>query len=276
MGKRRPPVRLGPIDAVGLAMRLRELHELGEDPRRERFPDPEELLLVLQHAERGADHLKQPLNSPIDVRAEAAIIRVTLWRHVEELVPEGQWAATKDARRAGVPWDALKGPLAVTTDAGALQKHLRQQAEMVRGDGEYRTPETARAHAKRQAAAERAERARVRTQDRRYTTAHDLARDLLAHREELLIGEHAEFWADLLTETIDDRETATERATFVGCVESFTRAIHQDAREQERAAATSEEAWLVLEEATGFTYPDRPQTTQRVPVGAGYQSGNRP
>jgi hypothetical protein len=243
---KRPAIRLGQIDTGHLVRRLRELHELGEDPALERFPDDDELWLVLQHTQRWAPRLHQPPQAPVNIAAEVALIRVTLWQYLREQADSGQLRAIQDGRSAGVSWDNLTGPLCVATRQGAYQRTRRLVAEQVREPGERRNPGVARQHEERVAAEARAERSQITVQDRRFPEAQRVARQLLEHREGLALDEWAEYWLDEIAETIDNRDDAAKRARFTGWVESCIRAVHSHAQASGEPAATTEGARCAL------------------------------
>ncbi|MER6605912.1 hypothetical protein ABT282_08350 [Streptomyces sp. NPDC000927] len=248
----RPAIRLGDINPHNLVRELRRLHELGEDPAIERFPDDDEIFLVLAHAQRWSSSLKQPRNATVTVVAEVALIRVMLWQYLREQADIGQLRAIDDGRSAGVPWDQLAGPLCVTSKQGAYQKARRLQAEQVREPGERRTPEVARDHEKRARAEERAERAQIRFQERRFPAAHRVARLLLEHRDGLALDEWAEYWLDEVEESLDDRDDPEKQARFCGWVESCVRAIRAHEVGQGVPAARTDEAARALAEAREF------------------------
>ncbi|MFJ8158471.1 hypothetical protein [Streptomyces sp. NPDC094468] len=250
---KRPPVRLGEIKASQIVHRLRELHELGQDPAIERFPASDELFLVLQHAQTWAGKLKQPGHSPVNVPGEAALLRTTLWQYLRERADAGQLKAVEDGRAAGVPWDHFTGPLCVASKQGAYQKARRLKAEQLREPGQRRTPETAREHEDRQAAEERAERAHLLAQERRFPVARRIAQLLLECRDGIVLDEWGRYWLDEIAATVDDRNDPAKRARFSGWVESFVRAVHSHERQQGRPSATSEEARQALRLAAEFT-----------------------
>ncbi|WP_413754771.1 hypothetical protein [Streptomyces sp. MMBL 11-3] len=256
--KKRPPVRLGSVDTQALVDRLRELHTLGEDPQMERFPASEELFLVLLHTGRTADFLVQPANNPVNVRAEAALLRAKLWQYIREVADTHQLRAIEDGRNAGVPWDHFKESLCVTSKQGAYQKARRLKAEQLREAGEWRTPEVARAHEQRVAADERAERTRVSEQIQRWPLAERIGHMLVEHRAGFAVQGMSQYWLEEIADTVDDRTTATEQANFTGFIESFVRNAHQLAREHGQSITTTDEARHVLELATEFTSQQLP------------------
>ncbi|MFE3268079.1 hypothetical protein [Streptomyces sp. NPDC059215] len=258
----RPAKRLGTVHAAGLTDRLRELHELGGDPELERFPDPEELLLVLLHAERAAGKLVQPEQQPINIAGEAALLRTKLWQHLRELADAKQLRAIEDGRAAGVPWDHFAEPLCVTSKQGAYQKARRLKAEQLREPGEWRTPEVATMREQRALAEERAERARVTEQVGRFSLAVRVGQMLVDHRDGLVVSGMSRYWLEEIEETIDDRTTAAERANFSGFIESFVRNILQLSKETGQSAAGTPGAQQALEKAIEFTLQQRPTIEQ--------------
>ncbi|MFI2353027.1 hypothetical protein ACH492_39905 [Streptomyces sp. NPDC019443] len=134
-------------------------------------------------------------------------------------------------------------------------------------------PEVAREHEERAAAEERAERAQVLVQERRFPLAQRIGQLLLEHRDGLVMDSWSEYWLGEVAETIDNRDTATKRARFTGWVESFVRAVHGHARERNRPSTTTEEACRALALATEFTYQQRPEIPRQVQRS---QTGNRP
>jgi len=239
--------------------RLRDLHELGDDPAFERFPATDELLLVLEHAQRWAGNLKQPGNTPVNVSGEAAVLRVKLWQYLREQADAGQLKAIEHGRAAGVPWQHFTEALCVTSKQGAFQKAQRLKAEQVREPGERRTPEVAREHADRAAAEERAERAMIIAQERRFPAAQHITRLLLEQRDDLTLDDMAAYWLSELTKTIDDRDNPAKRARFTSWLEALVRAIQGHARESGRPPATTDEARRALALATDFTHQERPE-----------------
>ncbi|MPY58806.1 hypothetical protein [Streptomyces spongiae] len=261
--KKRPALRLGTIDAAQLLDRLRELHELGGDPEFEKFPDTDELFLVLRHVERMAAGLRQPANVPGSLIGEAAVLRVKLWQHLREQADIGQLKALEDGRAAGVTWHHFAEALAVASKQGAYQKARRLKAEQVRAPGERRTPEVAREHERRAAAEERAERTRVAEQERRFPLALRIGRLLLEHRDGLVVSGMSAYWLEEIADTIDDRTTATERANFTTFVESLVRHIHQHARDRDQPPTTTAGARNALALATEFTHQEWPTIPER-------------
>ncbi|WP_189327792.1 hypothetical protein [Streptomyces flaveus] len=71
----------------------------------------------------------------------------------------------------------------MTSNQGAYQKARRLKAEQVRDPGERRTPEIAREYEGRKAAEQRAERALMLVQERRFPVARQIGRLLLEHRD---------------------------------------------------------------------------------------------
>nr|WTB28556.1 hypothetical protein OG781_02325 [Streptomyces sp. NBC_00830] len=253
--------------------RLRELHQWGEDPAFERFPASEELFLVLEHAQTWAGELKQPKDNLVDVVGEGAVLRATLWQYLREQADAGQLKAIEDGRAAGVPWQHFAGALCVTSKQGAYQKARRLKAEQVRESGERRTPEVAREHEDRTAAEQRAERALMLVQERRFPIAQRIGRLLLEHRDGIVLDTWSTYWLGEIAETIDDRDDAAKRARFTGWVESFVRAVHGHARERTQPSTTTEEARRALALATEFTFQERPKIPEQVQRS---QTGNPP
>ncbi|WP_329167382.1 hypothetical protein OHB49_44905 (plasmid) [Streptomyces sp. NBC_01717] len=268
---KRLPVRLGRINTAVIADRLRELHRLGRDPEFERFPASEELFLVLQHAARTASELKQPEDVPVNVVGEAAVLRAKLWQHLREQADAGQLKAVEQGRAAGVPWHHFNEALCVTSKQGAYQKARRLKAEQVREPDERRSPETARKHEDRTLAEERAERARVVAQERRFPLALRIGRMLVEHQDGFVVTTMSEYWLSEITDTIDHRETALERANFSTFIEGFVREIHQLARERKQPATTTDEARRALMLATEFTYQAQPEIPEQP---SGSQTGD--
>ncbi|MEU9575560.1 hypothetical protein AB0D62_38190 [Streptomyces massasporeus] len=267
---KRPPIRLGEIKTGRIVNRLRELHQLGGDPAYERFPASEELFRVLEHAQTWAGKLKQPTDSLINVVGEAAVLRAKLWQYLREQADAGQLRAIEDGRAAGVPWGHFAEALCVTSKQGAYQKARRLKAEQVREPGERRTPDVAREHEERAAAEERAERALLLVQERRFPVAQRVGRLLLEHQDGIVLDHWAKYWLGEIAETIDDRDTPVERARFTGWVEGFVRAVHDHARKRTQPSTTSEES-RALGLATEFTFQERPSIPEQVPRS---QSGN--
>jgi hypothetical protein len=274
---KRPPIRLGEIGTGPIVHRLRELHQLGGDPAYERFPDTEELFLVLEHTQRWAGKLKQPQDSPVNVVGEAAVLRATLWQYVREQADAGQLKAVEDGRAAGVPWDHFAEALCVSSKQGAYQKAQRLKAEQVREPGERRAPEVAREYAVRAAAEDRAERALILAQERRFPLAQRIGRLLLEQKDGLVLDSWAEYWLDEVAESIDNRDDAAKRARFTGWVESFVRAVHAHSHEREQPATTTDDAREALAQATEFMHqalPDVPGRNPRFRARAPIPHGN--
>lgn len=274
-GRARPKrslIRLGRIDPTSLTARLRELHELGCDPELERFPDLGELYLVLQHAQRMTSGLKQPMDHPVNVMGEAAVLRAKLWQYLREQADVGQLRAIEAGRDAGVPWEHFTDALCVVSKQGAYQKARRLKAEEVRDDGERRSPEVARAHEDRAAAEERAERSRILTQERRFPLAQRVARQLLKNRAGLVVASWSKYWLEEISDTVDDRISAGERANFTGYVESFVRSVRQLAVERGGSPATTDGARQALELAVEFVSQELSPIPQQV---VGSQFGNQ-
>ncbi|WP_328373462.1 hypothetical protein OG800_50350 (plasmid) [Streptomyces sp. NBC_00445] len=247
-----------------MVSRLRELHELGGDPAYERFPASEELFLVLVHAQTWAGKLKQPKDCHVNVVGEAAVLRAKLWQYLREQTDAGQLKAIEDGRAAGVPWGHFTEALCVSSNQGAYQKARRLKAEQLRDVGERRTPEIAREHEDRKAAEQRAERALLLAQERRFPVARQIGRLLLEHRDGILLDSWATYWLGEIAETIDDRDDPAERARFTGWVESFVRAVHGHARLCNRLSTTTEEARQALALATEFALQERANIPEHI------------
>jgi hypothetical protein len=153
--------------------------------------------------------------------------------------------AIEDGRDAGVPWSHFTEALCVTSEQGAHQAR-RLKAEQLREPGERRTPETAREHQARAAAEQRAERALMLVQERRFPVAQQIGRLLLEHRDGIVLDSWATFWLGEIAETIDDRDAPAERARFTGWVKSFVRAVHGHARQRNQPSTTPEGARQAL------------------------------
>lgn len=146
------------------------------------------------------------------------------------------------------------------------------KAEQVREPGERRTPEVACEHEERAAAEERAERAQILLQERRFRVARQIGWLLLEHRDGFVMDSTARYWLGELAGPIDNRDDAAKRARFTGWVEAFVRAVHGHARERNQPSTTTEEARRALALATEFTYQQRPAVPRQVERS---QSGNR-
>ncbi|MFI0967765.1 hypothetical protein ACH4S8_41340 [Streptomyces sp. NPDC021080] len=158
-------------------------------------------------------------------------------------------------------------------EQGAYEKARRLMAEQVRDSGEHRTPETAREHEQRAAAEQRAERALMLVQERRFPVARQIGRLLLEHRGSIVLDSWATYRLDEIAKTIDGREDPAERGRFTGWVESFVRAVHGHARQRNRPSINTEEARRALAPATESTFQEWPKTPER---GRRSQSGNSP
>ncbi|MER5184543.1 hypothetical protein ABT009_40590 [Streptomyces sp. NPDC002896] len=134
---KRSAIRLGEINTVALADRLRELDQAGGDPKFERFPACDELLLVLRHAERMAGELRVDTTKvdPKDVMGEAAVIRTKLWQYLREQADAGQLKAIEAGRAVGTHWHRFNEALCVNSKHGAQQKAQRLKAEQVQASG---------------------------------------------------------------------------------------------------------------------------------------------
>ncbi|MFE4678781.1 hypothetical protein, partial [Streptomyces sp. NPDC056723] len=213
-----------------------------------------ELFLVLEHAQTWGDKLTQPENSPVNVKGEAAVLRATLWQYLREQGDAGQLKAIETGRAAGVPWHHFTEALCVTSKQAAYQKARRLKAEDVREPGERRAPEVAREHEDRTVAEQRAERALLLVQERRFPVARQIALLLLEHRDGIVMDSWAAYWIGEIAETIDDRDSPDERGRFTGWLESFVRAVHGHARERNEPSTTNEAARQALTKATEFTF----------------------
>ncbi|MFC9916740.1 hypothetical protein [Streptomyces sp. NPDC127197] len=152
----------------------------------------------------------------------------------------------------------------MTSKQGAYQKARRLKAEQVREPGQRRTPEVARDHEERAVAEDRAERALLLVQQRRFPVARHIGRLLLEHRDGIVLDSWAAYWLGEIAETIDDRDDPEKRARFTDWVESFVRAVHGHARVRNQPSATTEEARRALAPATEFTFRERPKIPEQI------------
>ncbi|MFC4470395.1 hypothetical protein ACFPH6_38870 [Streptomyces xiangluensis] len=102
--------------------------------------------------------------------------------------------AIEDGRAVGVPWHHFTEALCVTSKQGAYQKARRLKAEQVREPGKRRTPEIAREHEEHAVAEQRAERALMLVQERRFSVAQQIGRLLLQHCGGIVLDSWATYW----------------------------------------------------------------------------------
>ncbi|MFC9615552.1 hypothetical protein [Streptomyces sp. NPDC056938] len=210
------------------------------------------------------DKLTQPENSPVNVKGEAAVLRATLWQYLREQADAGPLKAIETGRAAGVPWHHFTEALCVTSRQAAYQKARRLKAEDVREPGERRAPEVAREHEDRTVAEQRAERALLLVQERRFPVARQIALLLLEHRDGIVMDSWAACWNGEIAETIDDRDSPDKRGRFTGWLESFVRAVHGHARARNEPSTTNEAARQALTKATEFTFQERPKIPEQI------------
>lgn len=258
---KRPAIRLGEIYVPGLIDQLRELHKVGSDPRLERFPDNDDLLAVLDHAERMASSLTVPEGMDAKtVLGEAAVIRAKLWQHLRELADVGQLKAIQDGRAAKMPWESFNEALCVATSHGAQQKAQRLEAEQVRDPQERRSPSTAREHQLRKDREAAEERRRIAVALPRFLLAQRIARQLVEHRGDLILTEMGTYWLDEIAEIIDGRDSELEKSNFVQWIGSLVREFQSWSREHQGARpGTTDAANAAVALAVEFVQRDGTQ-----------------
>lgn len=242
----RPRIRVGQIDATGIASELRQLHEKAEDPSVERMPEAAELWGVLLYAEQHAQALKTPA-----ARKEASLKRTLLWEYLKEQVDPHQERAVRDAVEAGAEWAEIASYYAVKGPSGAYQKARRQHAAVLSAeDGAVpvrRTPEAvARAEAER-AAAERAERQQERVEAQRHAVTAQVARTLLAAREGLRVDDEADYWLEQAETVLEDCRTPKQFASLAVYLSAALRYLDRPERYGGPSAAVTAQGREALE-----------------------------
>ncbi|MEU4490106.1 hypothetical protein AB0H94_35420 [Streptomyces purpurascens] len=218
------------------------------------MPADDETYGALLYAEKHANSLRR---LPPERQQEAALKRVQLWQYLRERAEIHQARAVDEARAVGVEWRELAPALAVKAPNAAYNKAKRLQAAAFMDDVPgtepvRRTPEAVmetEQHFIRQKEAER------RAQDAAQQRHHLLmpaARQLLQHRDGLVLDEDAQYWLDEVAEVLSHCSTPTQVVSLSRYLSAAVRALSNAEKRTARPAATTNEARLALSAATSL------------------------
>ncbi|MFJ4342998.1 hypothetical protein [Streptomyces sp. NPDC088915] len=240
-----------------LAARLYELHrETGKDELYlERWPGDHELFGVLQFAQEHAARLTG------EAYQEAAVLRMQLAEWLRLAADPFQLAAIDDARASGTSWKemALKlrylDRLGEPNPGSAMNLRKRLYVAVNGRPGDRRQPQVAHLIDRRAMEARIAEAQFIAAGEARYAELDAVARALLKHHEagEIRVDpDDDEFWWEQLTEAVDDRHNASERANLLVYVRGVVREARAYAKRTGRPPAATEEAGSALDVAAGL------------------------
>ncbi|MFE4264499.1 hypothetical protein [Streptomyces sp. NPDC056883] len=240
-----------------LAARLYELHrEAGKDePYLERWPGDAELFGVLTFAQDYASRLTgEPYR-------KAAVLRMQLAEWLRLAADPFQLAALDDARAGGTSWKEMALVLRYLDRLGepnpgsAVNLRKRLYVAVNGRPGDRRQPQVAHLIDQRAMEARLAEARFIAAGEARYADLDTVARALLKHYEagEILVDpEDDGFWWESLTEAVDDRHSASERANLLVYVRGVLRETQAYAKRSGEAPAVTEQAGTALEQAIGL------------------------
>ncbi len=141
-GRPRP---LGRTSIPEVVAALYALHDRAEDPRLDRFPEPEDLIGVLTYTGQQSAALRDAL-----ARAESTRLRLILVRHLRVALDVHELKAIHDGRsimdgsKHVLSWAALAPMLGVDSRNGALLRAQRLEVAKDLDPEEQRTPEALR------------------------------------------------------------------------------------------------------------------------------------
>ncbi|MFG1857540.1 hypothetical protein ACGFJT_37295 [Actinomadura geliboluensis] len=184
------PTPSPPVDLRELLKRLQVMHEDADDPHRDLWPDPEDVLGTLIYT-RLHHRALRPETSKLPQRADQATLRLTIIRTLRPMLDREERFAIDDARAAGATWASLAPHLGVALPGSAKNRHRRLVGSM-EDPQRRRTPEAGRA-AELAQLRERSTRGRVAATVARHQ--HQLvqaARELVAHAGDLAINDECE------------------------------------------------------------------------------------
>lgn len=237
-----------------LAARLYELHrEAGKgEPYLERWPGDAELFGVLTFAQQYANQLKG------EAHRKAAVLRMQLAEWLRLAADPFQLSAIDDARAGGTSWKEMALVLRYLNRLGepnpgsAMNLRKRLYVAVKGRPGDRRQPQVAHLIDRRAMEARIAEAQFIAAGEARYAELDAAARALLKHYE---AGEiHADpdddgFWWEQLTEAVDDRRSASERANLLVYVRGVVRETRAYSKRSGKPPAATEQAGSILEAA---------------------------
>ncbi|MFJ3365765.1 hypothetical protein [Streptomyces anthocyanicus] len=255
MTRDKRPVRKPPANAPNvLSAALYELHAAaGKDQEYlEHWPGDSDLLGVLRFAQAHAGTLKD------DAFRTAAVLRMQLAEWLRLAADPFQLAAIDDARSGGLKWEGIALELGYISRSGnpnpGSAKNLRDRLYVaVNGEpGDRRQPQVAHLIDRRAAEQRRAEARFINAGEARYAEMDAVARALLERYKagEVLVDPDDDgYWWEELSDAVEDRRGAAERARLAVYVRAVLRATHSYARHTSQPPASTQQARRVMEAA---------------------------
>lgn len=238
-----------------LAARLYELHhETGKDEQYlERWPGDHELFGVLQFAQEHANRLTG------ETYRKAAVLRMQLAEWLRLAADPFQLSAIDDARAGGTSWKEMALVLRYLDRLGepnpgsAVNLRKRLYVAVNGNPGDRRQPQVAHLIDQRAMEARLAEARFIAAGEARYADLDTVTRTLLKHYDagEILADPDDDgFWWESLTEAVDDRRSASERANLLVYVRGVLRETQAYAKRSGQAPASTDQAEAAWEQAT--------------------------
>ncbi|MGP3749982.1 hypothetical protein [Streptomyces sp. IBSNAI001] len=243
-----------------MAARLYELHReaSSDEEYLELWPGDRELFGVLSFAQEHASRLKG------EAYRAAAVLRMQLAEWLRLAADPFQLSAIDDARAGGTSWRELALKLRYLDrlgepNAGSAMNLRKRLYVAVNGQpDDRRQPQVAHLIDQR-AVEERLAKARfIKAGEARYADLDAAARVLLRHyvAGELRTDPDDDgFWWEQLSEVVDDRRDAAERANLVVYVRGVTRETYAYAKRSGQQPAVTDQAMQALEAAAALATP---------------------
>ncbi|MBG0825793.1 hypothetical protein HS048_34485 [Planomonospora sp. ID91781] len=224
------------------------MHVDADDQSLALWPDDRDAVGILAYARTHHGALP-PATYENKRRGEHAGLRLTLIRHLRELLDREELAALEDARTGGLTWQAIAELLGVEYPGSASNRLDRLRAAAADPAG-VRTPAAGRrAVAAEQAAADRERRAALAV-TRRHRQVRTVTLALLQQANDLALTEDAEEWLRAAREILDEETpTPTQQQSLAAYVSLAAAEISLHASVEEIAPARTEEAMVALEAA---------------------------
>ncbi|MGW0738008.1 hypothetical protein [Streptomyces sp. NPDC002851] len=238
------PHPLGPVSVPEVVAALYQLHDRADDPYKDRFPAPEDIVGVLTYTARHVSALRDP-----EARAESTRLRLLLVRQLRQALDSHELKAIRDGREVKVgkrqvlSWATLAPMMGVDSRNGALLRAQRLEAAAELEPGERRTPEALRQR----------RREAQRVAERHEELVRALMR-LLRARTALLTDPDIDEDLDDIAGLLGVRKpTARQRASLAARTRLVLREVEALAAERGRPEAGTPEAERLLRRVRDLT-----------------------